>query len=448
MKTDLKWNADADAILRREAARHTQQDGTIDWKQVIPHLPGRNQSSAESRLYRLTHDKLAIPPETTEDDQPSFQKLFEYLRDRERSLKQISNHFNVSPKTIEDKIAQMDDKGYNIVIHQDGFAVTTSTSAQTPPPEVTVEELKGKSFTFAIASDLHAISKYAQPTALNQFVKLAYEEHGVRHVMIPGDLTDGVYVYRGHLDEMIPQARPLDRTRSWMTAEAAVQTLDFYLPKYDGLTYFAMGGNHDHSLLINSGMDPIRMFCERRADAFYGGYHVWSVRLTDKCYVRLVHPRGGASYAKSYKLQKRMEQLAFEALRQAMVEDESPMASILVMGHFHIANFDLSAPMYGLLAGSFQGQTNLLKELGLTPYIGGWIVEVKFERYGGLSQIWPKPITMNEILDDWTRWPVPSVADPDLAPDRLDTIISVIGEAPQSPTPLGEPKSTSDAAPA
>ena len=441
MKTDLKWNADADAILRREAARHTQQDGTIDWKQVMPHLPGRNQSSAESRFYRLTHNKLALPPETTEDDQPSFQKLFEYLRDRERSLKQIANHFNVSPKTIEDKIAQMDEKGYNVVIHKDEFAVQTGTTPAPNPQEVSIAELMGKSFCFAIASDTHATSKYAQPTALNQFVKYAYEAYGVRHIMVPGDLTDGAFVYRGHLDEMIPQARPMDRTRVWMTAEAAVQTLDFYFPKYDGLTYFAMGGNHDRTLLTNSGMDPIRMICERRPDFHYGGYDKYSVRLTEKSYIRLIHPTGGVPYARSYRLQKGIENLAFEALRQAMLEDQPPMISVLVLAHFHLTSHSPEPPLHGILAGCFQGQTPYLQTKLLVPHIAGVIVEMTFDNLGKPRIFSHIPVYFNEIKDDWQDWPTPLISDPSLAPDNLGDMISVTGKQPKDLTKeIAKPK--------
>jgi hypothetical protein len=125
-----------------------------------------------------------------------------------------------------------------------------------------------------------------------------------------------------------------------------------------------------------------------------------------------------------------MEQLAFEALRQAMVEDKSPMISMLVLGHFHVMNADPSPPMHGILAGAFQGQTNLLKELGLTPAIGGWIIDVTFEKYGRLGQVWFKPVIFEEIENDWMNWPTPRIGDPDLTPDDLGVMISGLSEPP------------------
>jgi len=444
--TGLIWNDEAVLLLEKYVSEHIGKDGEIDWRTSPSFLPGRTPEEARSKWKNMRRrtggTSESIVPDL-DPDQPSFQKLFEYLRDRERSLKQISNHFSVSPKTIEDKIAQMDEKGYRILKSDNDISITTSLTSEQNPPEIRTEDLKGKSFSFAVASDWHAGSKHAQPTHLNQFIKFAYDDHEVRHIMVPGDLTDGAFVYGPkHLDDLIPNVRPPNRQRTWRTTEAEVELLKIYAPKMDGLRYFAIGGNHDMSLITNSGMDPIRMLCDQRDDFAYGGYTVWSIRLTDKSYIRLVHPRGSASYAKSYKLQKRMEQLAFEALRQAMTEDQSPKISMLILGHFHVMNADPSPPMHGILAGAFQGQTNLLKELGLIPAIGGWIIEVTFEKYGRLGQVWFKPIIFEEIENDWQNWPHPEMIDPNLAPDDLDVIFRGIAEPPSPPSNPGEPSTT------
>ena len=434
----LPWTPESDRLLLSLVEKNTDSDsGWVDWNEVGEHFPARTHEACRMRV-RYLAQKTADTGVAVSDDRPTFQELFQLLRDHPQTLEQISNHFDRSPKHIKDKLDQMESKGYALVVAHDSFAVRTSTLPEAAPPEIRIADLMGRSFSFAVASDWHAGSKHSQPTRLNQFIKLAYEEHGVRHVMVPGDLTDGAYVYGAkHIDDLIPSVRPLNRQRTWMTAEAEVELIKTYAPEMEGLRYFAMGGNHDKTLISNAGLDPIRMVCDAREDFHYGGYHVWSLRLTDKCYVRMVHPRGGGSYAKSYKLQKRMEQMAFEALREAMTEDQPPMTSILLMAHYHVMNLDLSAPMYGMLAGCFQGQTTLLKELGLTPQIGGWIVEVQFEKYGKLSQLWPKPIVMDEIENDWENWPVPEMQDPDETPDELNVLFEFRGEEPLGEVPEG-----------
>src|SRR3990167_9001434 len=436
----LPWTPESDRLLLKLVEKNTDSDnGWVDWVEVVTHFPARTSEACRMRVRYLAQQDTAVM--VSQDDRPTFQELFQLLRDHPQTLEQISNHFDRSPKHIKDKLDQMEAKGYALVVTQDNFAVKTSTLPEAAPPEIRIADLMGKSFSFAIASDWHVGSKHSQPTRLNQFLKLAYEEHGVRHVMVPGDLTDGAFVYgQRHLDDLIPNVRPLNRSRTWMTAEAEVELLKTYAPKMDGLRYYAMGGNHDKTLISNAGLDPVRMLCDARDDFHYGGYHLWSVRLTDKCFVRMIHPRGGGSYAKSYKLQKRMEQLAFEALREAMAEDQPPMTSILIMGHFHSANYNPDPPMHGILAGCFQGSTTLLKELGLTPAIGGWIVEVQFEKYGRLSSVWPKPVFLEEIHEDWKRWPTPEMCDPNETPDELGVLFHVDGSRPVPLEETGQPK--------
>jgi biotin operon repressor len=197
--TGLTWNDEAVILLEQYVREHTREDGEIDWTASPSFLPGRTSEEARSKWKYMRRQsggqQNLIPPETDEN-QPSFQKLFEFIRDRPKSLKHISNHFGVSPKTVEDKISQMDEKGYRLTISREHYLITTSTVPQVNPPEISISDLMGKHFCIAVASDIHSGSRYAQPTSLNRFIKLAYQEFGVRHVFMPGDLSDGVFAYR------------------------------------------------------------------------------------------------------------------------------------------------------------------------------------------------------------------------------------------------------------
>jgi len=85
-----------------------------------------------------------------------------------------------------------------------------------------------------------------------------------------------------------------------------------------------------------------------------------------------MHGAGGASYARSYKLQKIIEQLAPE---------QKP--HMLFLGHYHIqAHIPAYRNVEGYLIGCFQAQTPFLTRLGLQPTIGGLIVEVITDETG------------------------------------------------------------------
>ena len=430
----LPWNKDADALLSKLVVTHTSKTG-VDWEAVSAPFPARTSSACEARWWRLEKDMSMAEGDTIVEleDIPTHPQLFDLLKDRPHTLEQISNAFDRGPDIIRERLEEMEEGGYNLVIGKNSFSVITSTVPNVNPPPINISELMGKHFCIAIASDWHTGSKHAQPTHLNEFLKLATEEYGVRHVFVPGDPTDGAYVYGPkHIDNLIPQVRPLNRKRTWQTAEAQVALADIYAPKIEGVEYFVMGGNHDRSLITNSGKDPVRMLCDRRNDMHYGGYDVWSIRLTEKSYIRLVHPSGGVSYARSYKLQKGIESLAFESLREAMVENVPPMVSLLVMGHFHLTNHTPEPPLHGILAGCFQGQTNYLKVKNLMPHVAGIIIEMQFDNRGIPRIVSHTPITFDEIVDDYKNWPTPEILDPDLKADELGVVFSFDGEEPKN----------------
>ena len=205
---------------------------------------------------------------------------------------------------------------------------------------------------------------------------------------------------------------------------------DIYAPKLDGLSYYVMGGNHDWKHVIVAGRDPIRMLCDQRDDMIYGGYNAWGIPLTEKAHIRLVHPAGGVSYARSYKLQKGIENLAFEALREAMRVDLPPIVSILVMGHYHLTNYSPEPPLYGLLAGCFQAQTDFMKVRNMVPHIAGIILQLKVNDRGRIGETGYRIISFDEIKEDWKAWPTPEIALPNVNPEETELLFSITGEKP------------------
>ena len=61
----------------------------------------------------------------------------------------------------------------------------------------------------------------------------------------------------------------------------------------------------------------------------------------------------------------------------------------------------MRGPLLILQAGCFQGQTAYLKEHGLYPAIGGWVLECTLTDTGLLQQIAPHWIGFTEITDDY-----------------------------------------------
>ena len=94
----------------------------------------------------------------------------------------------------------------------------------------------------------------------------------------------------------------------------------------------------------------------------------------------MMHPSGGVAYARSYKVQK-------------IVEQFSPQNKphILFCGHYHITNH---LPMYrnveAFNVGAFEAQTPYLKRKGLYPSVSGLILKIYPDEKGlsGISTTW------------------------------------------------------------
>ncbi|MDP2325817.1 MAG: hypothetical protein Q8N51_17575, partial [Gammaproteobacteria bacterium] len=88
--------------------------------------------------------------------------------------------------------------------------------------------------------------------------------------------------------------------------------------------------------------------------------------LVDGVDVYLTHGAGGVAYARSYKMQRRIEQFAPE---------QKP--EVYLIGHFHSwAHLPMYRNVDAWTIGCFQSQTDYLKRLGLYPEIGGLIMTI------------------------------------------------------------------------
>lgn len=220
-------------------------------------------------------------------------------------------------------------------------------------------KVSGNKYKFAVISCTHLGSKYQQLTHLYTFYDVCQKRH-VRTVFHCGDLVDGERVYRGQEYELF--------------VHGADDQIDYAVqnyPKVKGIKTIAILGNHDQSFYVTSGVNVVKAIAEKRPDIEYVGDYYATAKV-DGIKVALMHGAGGSSYARSYKLQKIIEQLSPE---------QKP--HMLFLGHYHI---QVHIPAYrnveGYMIGCFQAQTPFLTRLGLQPTIGGLIVEVITDETG------------------------------------------------------------------
>lgn len=245
------------------------------------------------------------------------------------------------PVGIKAAIAFLEGRGYQI------------TRDEYQPPD-TVHDLgwyDGEKVELGLISDTHLGSKYQQLAHLIRAYNY-FKKRGIKDVLHGGDLCDGYRVYRGQEHEVFLHG-----------ADAQVDYAVEKYPRVGGITTHIITGNHDESFIKWDGFDLVKAVCKERNDIRYidrlGGR-----LLINGLKIDLLHPGGSVPYARSYRGQKVVEQLASET-----------KPNILLIGHYHVTNV---LPIYrNILTVNlfcFQSQTPYLKRKGLNPDVGFYIL--------------------------------------------------------------------------
>ena len=239
-----------------------------------------------------------------------------------------------------------------------------------------------KIIRFAVISDTHFGSKYAQISYLNDFYDLCKKE-GITAVYHAGDITDGLKMRPGHEYELYDGSADGQR-------EDVVKNY----PKREGITTYFITGNHDASLYKHVGYDIGAAIARDRDDMVYLGRDCAVVNLTPNCTMELRHPWDGIAYALSYKVQKMIE---------AMESDSKP--NILVVGHYHKQGYFMYRNVHALLGGCFQSQTPFLRGKGSSVMLGGYIVTAHVDEGGTIQRFLPEFVPFyRSVTDDYKNF--------------------------------------------
>lgn len=218
---------------------------------------------------------------------------------------------------------------------------------------VNVPERKDGKYRIGIVGDTHLGSDQQQPTMLDQAYDY-FEGEGVRQVYHVGDLLTGINVFRGQIQEIF-----------LYTMDQQVDYAIGRYPKRNGIKTSVIAGNHDLSATLSGGLDPIKAVAAARDDITYlGPLSAWVHFGPLSIY--LLHPKGGLSYAVSYKLQKLIE--SFEGGRKP---------NVVVCGHWHKQAFIIERHVVGILPGCFEAQTTFERGLALQPQLGAVLLDIE-----------------------------------------------------------------------
>lgn len=341
----------------------------------------------------ILSDETPGPLTSAKPTEIDHEALKRAIRNKPRSLLQLSQRFDRSEQTIYDAIEDLRTANYNIV-EIAGSVVLDTKAVLEPSKKGILIQKPTQEIVIGVASDIHWGSTEQQITALISFISTAYHEFGVREVFVPGDLTAGIKVYRGQFHDLYLHTADMQR-------DAAV----IGFPRYEDLTYHCIGGNHDYDFLRQIGYNIVEAICARREDMRYYGFDLADIPLTTDLTLRMFHPSGSSPYALSYRLQKSVEQMALEQLEKAVRERTCPTLGIVLAGHLHTSLYARLGNIRGFQCGCFEGQTNYLKRKALYPAINGWIISLKLTKDGLMKRIVFTEEPYPQIKNDWENYP-------------------------------------------
>lgn len=236
---------------------------------------------------------------------------------------------------------------------------------------------------FGVVSDTHLGHKKQQLTAWRDFTSQA-EEFGAEFMLHAGDVVDGGHMHRDQEFELFRHGADSQATYAIENMPVLRNRRKRALPTY------VIGGNHDGSFFNDAGVNVLAHVAREREDVQFLGaptatFHVAGLRIT------LMHPDGGPSYARSYKLQKIVEQWP---------SGEKP--HVLLDGHWHVA---CHLPGYrnveAFALPCFQAQTAYLRRKGLAPVVGGLLFDVEYSD-AGLEKLTTSWVLYRRHVDkDW-----------------------------------------------
>lgn len=286
-----------------------------------------------------------------------------------KPIEDLAGQLGVGVDVVHSTIDELREKGYGIS-ENEGVMVRTKTAHNGTVFDAS--QIIDKHFIFGIAGDSHLSSKKERTDELEAMYDI-FKNEGVSTVFHPGDITEGVGVYRGQELEVKHYGQ-----------EAQIEYAVATYPKRDGVNTYFITGNHDLRAYERGGVDPGPSIERQRPDMGYLGQATAEVLLPNGVKMELLHPAGGISYALSYKAQKYINNLA-----------PQDVPDLMVWGHYHTSFYMHYRNVHFMQAPAFKDAGIWEKRLGLNPTIGGWIVEGHITDYGDVDRFKPELFTFD-----------------------------------------------------
>lgn len=284
---------------------------------------------------------------------PKELKHLQSLREEGKTVKQIAEALGRSYKSVELRL------GRPIVSLKHDVELGEAKMGYLPLRIID----SGDWIRIGLVADTHLACKESRLDALHAQYDL-FEKEKITTVLHAGNIVDG-YVPRINGDSALETS-----------IDGQVQyVIDNYPNRNKMKTHFITGDDHE-GWWMKEGMNfggylAYSAKDQGRIDLNYIGHVEADVEVQTKgskssTIIKVQHPGGGSSYARSYTGQKTVE--SFQG-------GEKP--HILIQGHYHVSNYMNDRNIHVIGLPGFQDQTIFARKKRLRMEIGGAILEFK-----------------------------------------------------------------------
>jgi predicted phosphodiesterase len=294
---------------------------------------------------------------------PKETQILLQMRSQGKTAQEIANHLNRPYRSVTGKIR-------NLKLEKPAESIADTQVPVVQPaielPRPTFGHLPlsiidtGDWVRFGLVADTHLCCKEERLAELHNLYDL-FEKEGLTTVFHAGNIIDG-YVERINGESVFET-----------TIDGQSQYVANNYPTRKGITTYYITGA-DHESWFSPGFNIgayIQYVCENagRKDLIYIGHVEADVELKGRhasTMLKIMHPGGGSSYARSYTGQKIIESLE---------GGEKP--SILISGHYHLSNYMQERNIHAIALPGMQDQTVFARKKRLRMEVGGAILEFK-----------------------------------------------------------------------
>ena len=256
----------------------------------------------------------------------------------------------VTKKKLEDKLIE----GFTT---EEAKAILKAFRSK-PEEEKKTYNLIGNSFKFGIISDTHIGHKNYDEGMMDLAAK-EFNKRKVDFVLHCGDVCDGLYT-----NSRPEQIYELNQVGLDQQLEKAISELG----KIEQPLYFITGNHSQNTFMKYAGIEIGKHIDKALENAHFLGNANGNITLDDGLKINLLHPDGGTAYALSYRPQKIAESLS-----------GGSKPNIMCIGHFHKAEYLFYRNIHIYQAGTFESQTNFMKNKNLSAHKSFWIVDLRIK---------------------------------------------------------------------